>query len=221
LPEVHRAAVYYAPARDDALWRAGCAWLGHDPEAGVAVPQPAVPGLEAATAAPRRYGFHATLRPPMRLARGFGAFLADVEKLAARLAVFAMPPFEVADEFGFIALVPAARAPMLHLLADTCVAVLDEHRLAEDAGAQARRAVGRTASQQQNIALWGYPFVFGDFRFHMTLSNAGAGAALLAAARAHFAQALAQPRVVSSLAVFIEPAPGENFRLAARLKLGE
>ncbi len=216
MPEPWRVAVYYAPERDDPLWEAGCAWLGGDPETGGGVAQPA---LAAATSDPRRYGFHATLKPPMRLRGTFDAFLADVENLARRLTRFEMPRLRVADDFGFLALLAEPSAP-LNELAAACVTELDGHRVPEDAASRAKRAVGRTESQLRNLERWGYPYVLEDWRFHMTLSNTGAARALLEPAQRHFAKALAMPRYFESLAIYIEPAAGENFRLVKRLKLG-
>jgi len=219
LPEPYRAAVYYAPERDDPLWAAGCGWLGGDPEAGLALVQPDVPGIAAATTDPRRYGFHATLKPPMRLGGTFDEFLADVEKLARGLAQFEMPRLRVADDFGFLALL-AEPSAALDEIAAACVTELDAHRLPESEAEQAKRAAGRTESQLRNLARWGYPYVLEDWRFHMTLSNSGATATLLEAARRYFAEALSAPRSFESLAIYIEPGPGETFRLVRRVRLG-
>ena len=65
-----RVAVYYAPRPDDPLFAAGATWLGRDPESDAPAPQPDLPDIVEITAEPRLYGFHATLKPPMRLARG-------------------------------------------------------------------------------------------------------------------------------------------------------
>jgi len=219
LPEPYRAAVYYAPERDDPLWAAGCAWLGGDPETSVLVTQPDVPGIATATTDPRRYGFHATLKPPMRLTGTFDAFLADVEKLAHGLAPFEMQRLQVADDFGFLALL-SEPSTALDELAAACVTELDAHRLPESAAERAKRAVGRTGSQVRNLERWGYPYVLEDWRFHMTLSNTGAAAGLLEPARRYFAEALGAPRSFESLATYIEPGPGESFQLVRRVRLG-
>jgi hypothetical protein len=34
-----------------------------------------------------------------------------------------------------------------------------------------RRAAGLTARQEKMLSRWGYPYVFDDFRFHMTLTS--------------------------------------------------
>jgi hypothetical protein len=219
LPEPYRAAVYYAPEVSDPLWTRGCAWLGRDPERGEAVEPPSVFDLAALTSSPRRYGFHATLKPPMRLAGTFAAFLADVRALAATLQPFALPTLGVVALGRFIALCPVEPSDALQALADACVMRLDAHRRPESDAEQAKRGIGRSASQLRNIARWGYPLVLEDWRFHMTLSNPLEDHRLALAAQTHFAEALAMPRRVESLAVFIEPEPGADFRLAHRVRL--
>jgi len=101
-----QAAVYFAPAADDPLWRAGTAWLGRNPEAGLNIVQPHIvqldiEGLAAATASPRRYGFPATLKPPMALAHGLDRLIDDVRALARDIAPFDAPGFTVARWTGF------------------------------------------------------------------------------------------------------------------------
>ena len=70
-----RYALYFTPAQDDPLTVAAARWLGRDAFSGGRVAQ----GEEAplsdetlreATADPRRYGFHATLKAPFELKAG-------------------------------------------------------------------------------------------------------------------------------------------------------
>ena len=97
-----RFAVYYAPRPDDPLASAGAAWLGRDPETNTRITGPDLPGLANVTAEARRYGFHATLKPPMRLAPGRTWFaLRDAtERLAGSLPAFDLPPLGVAGVGG-------------------------------------------------------------------------------------------------------------------------
>ena len=69
----------------------------------------------AITAEPRLYGFHATLKPPMRLAAGRQWFdvLEAATELADRTAPFALPALAVSDVFGFLALRETAPCPAL------------------------------------------------------------------------------------------------------------
>ena len=64
-----RVALYWAPELDDPLHARASIWLGRDAETGAALAQPDVPGIVEATADPRLYGFHATLKAPFRICR--------------------------------------------------------------------------------------------------------------------------------------------------------
>ncbi len=219
-----RVALYYAPEPDDPLWAAGCSWLGRDAELAVNVAQPAVPGLPALTAAPRRYGFHATLVAPFRLATGWDEAMAAVEALAARCRSFALPPLEVGRHRGCVSLLAPAPCPALPLLHEAALAALDPHRLQPDQADLARRRLpGLDAAEERNLMRWGYPYVREQFRFHMTLA-AGSDDTMLVAAAAHFADALRAPRRLGALCVFTEhAAPGEQapLLLAERFALSD
>jgi putative phosphonate metabolism protein len=220
-----RVAVYYAPQREDALFADGATWLGRDPERGASVPQPDVPNIAEATAEPRLYGFHATLKPPMRVAEGCGWF--DIVKaateLASRTAPFALPRLAVSDVFGFLALRETAPCPPLQALADACVEHLDQFRAPpSDAELARRRRANLTAQQEAMLVRWGYPYVFDTWFFHMTLTRRLTAEEKLLyqpAAERHFARAVVTPRMVTDICLFTQSAPGEAFIIGERLKL--
>jgi len=218
-----RVALYYAPALSDPLWKAACSWLGRDPETAAALPQPDLPDIHAVTADARMYGFHCTLKPPMRLATNYGAFVDDAAALARGIAPFAMPPLHVADLSGFLAVREAEPCPALHALADACVAGVDRHRAPPDAIELARRRKGRlSAAHEANLRRWGYPGVFGEWRFHMTLTRRltdSERALFQPAAVAHLANALPHPRRVDEICVFTQAGTGAPFTIAERLPL--
>jgi uncharacterized protein DUF1045 len=57
-------------------------------------------------------------------------------------------------------------------LAGDCTTIFDAFRAPMSARERARRlASGLNHSQIQNLDRWGYPHLFGDFRFHMTLTG--------------------------------------------------
>ena len=217
-----RYAVYYTPAPSHALWHAGCDWLQRDPAADEAR-QP----TRAHVSEPWRYGFHATLKPPMRLAPGCSeAGLREaVAQLAQRTARFVMPALSVQWLGDFLALQPLALLPATHplrRLADACVTELDAWR-AEPTPDELQRRLATPMSAEQRALLQrhGYPHVLGHWRFHMTLSNslppdAALRDAMHQAASQHFGAALGQPLACDALSLLVEPAPGQPFRLLHR-----
>ena len=218
-----RAALYYAPELDDPLWAAGCTWLGRNPETGATLAQPDVPGLHAITADPRRYGFHGTLKPPMRLSTTFPALVDDAARLAAGLAPFTLPTLAVTDIAGFLALCETTPCPPLNALADACVTGLDAHRAPPDPAELARRRRHPLSpAEDAMLARWGYPHVLETWRFHLTLTQRLApdvSAVTRAAAEQYFAALLA-PRPVRSVCLYTEREPGAPFLLAERFPLG-
>ena len=217
-----RAAIYYAPRETDPLWAAGCAWLGRDPASGRTLPCP--PDRTALVGDPCRYGFHATLKPPMRLAHPWHALMEDAAALARRLAPFALPPLAVVALAGFLALRETEACPALQALADACVTELDAHRVPPDADEIARRRRASLTPLQDRMLLdWGYPYVLGTWRFHMTLTRRltpEERPVWLPAAQRLFAGAVALERRVDSICLFTQPEAGAAFLLAERLDLG-
>jgi putative phosphonate metabolism protein len=218
-----RLAVYWAPEPDTALARLGAAWLGRDAETGATPERPDTAlDAERLTARPRRYGLHATLKPPLRLARGVApeAFDAMLAELAGRLAPVEAPPLAVDTGLGFAALRPAAPCPALDRLAAACVTGLDGFRAPPaPAEIEARRAAGLSPGQEENLRHWGYPYVLGAFRFHLTLTGplAEAEKAPVSAALADlFAPALGGPLRIRHLCLFGDPGGGLPFRLLRR-----
>jgi len=222
-----RYALYFAPDRDTPLWERGCRWLGRDPERDGPLPQPAVPGWDAAglatlTAAARAYGLHATLKPPFLLRAGV-----ETDVLHTRLASFCrtrggfdLPALSVARLSRFLALRPAAASAALQALADACVVEFDDLRapLSEEEASR-RRAAGLDARQEALLQQYGYPYVLDQFRFHLTLTDpvdATSADRLIAWLTDYFAPALCQPIHVSGVCLFVQREPGADFRLARR-----
>ncbi|HUH83390.1 MAG TPA: DUF1045 domain-containing protein [Stellaceae bacterium] len=222
-----RYAIYWAPHAGSALARLGEAWLGRSAEGAVVGARPVVAGfgaamLDATTAEPRRYGLHATLKPPFRLAPGRHAEgLAEaMVDLARRLAPVSPPPLRLKRMERFLALVPSGASLALTSLAARCVAHFDDYRAPPDADEIARRErAGLTAAQQENLRRWGYPYVMAEFRFHVTLTgplDPETAARLEPALAALFAPAVAAPLDIRELALFREPVPGAPFELVQR-----
>jgi hypothetical protein len=186
--------------------------------------------LARLTAAPRRYGWHATLKAPFALAPGVDWLMLHhaVQTLASSLRSLRMPPMQVERIDDFLALVPMAGHAAnsdIQAVAAACVtqlqplaAVLSERDLAR------RRAAGLTPRQDELLRQWGYPFVLDEFRFHMSLTGSLAGAddetvELVQDAADQFFADL-PPLHFGSLALFAEPTPGADFVLLDHLELG-
>ena len=222
-----RYAVYWAPRAGSDLARLGAAWLGRDAEADRPVARPDLGvDLAAHTERPRRYGFHATLKPPFALAEGCDAAALDraVAQLAASLAPVSAPGLALDTGLGFLALRPAGPAPALDALAARVVEALEPFRapLASDEIAR-RRAHGLAPREEALLLRWGYPYVMEAFRFHLTLTGPVSGLEahhLTTAARVHFAPAFAARLSVGELCLFADPGGGAPFRLLRRHPLG-
>ncbi|PWG17100.1 DUF1045 domain-containing protein [Salibaculum griseiflavum] len=167
-----RFAIYYLPPEGGDLARFGAHWLGWDVDAACTIQQD--PDLSALTETPRKYGFHATIKPPFRLKKGIDpTALAD----ATRRFCAATPPIALAGLSvrcigGFVALLPDGPTNQIDALAASCVETLDRFRARPaEAELAKRRAVGLTPEQDRNLHRWGYPHVMDEFRFHMTLSS--------------------------------------------------
>jgi putative phosphonate metabolism protein len=224
-PAEARLALYWAPELDDPLHRLGSSWLGRDAETGASLPQPALPGfdLAALTADPRGYGLHATLKPPFHLASGWAEAIGAAEALAARTAPFTLPPLAVQDLDGFLALREAMPCPALQDFAAACVEALDPCRAPPGAAELARRRhAGLSPTQAALLERWGYPYVFSEWRFHVTLTrrlSAAEKAAVLPAVTEFLGEAPGRPRLVQELCLFTQSGPGAPFLVAQRLPL--
>lgn len=222
-----RYAIYALPEPGSALEAFGRAVLGYDNVTGEGVPHPeSLKDLTAVTAGARVYGFHATLKAPSRLAPGCDEadLLAGLRRLASAHPPVLVGELAVVALGRFIALVPVAPPPSLGLLAAECVAALDPFRAPLNEAERAKRRPDRLSPRGRALLdRWGYPYVFEEFRFHMTLTDALPDEALVgwrARLAASFAASGAGPLTIGSLALLRQDA-GAPFRLLARIPFGD
>lgn len=221
-----RYAIYYTPPAADDLTRRAAAWLGRDPFTGERLERPQLPGLEgldleALTEDPRHYGFHATLKAPFELAPEAteATLVAFAEGFAARQAPFEaqIAPASLGRFLAFRLAQPSQEMQALHA---ACVRAFDPFRAPlGEADLTRRRKAPLTPEQDAKLVAWGYPYVFEDFRFHMTLtgslSDAAVAERLLAALQAHFSD-LSGAHRFSGVAIFRQDDRSAPFRVLER-----
>ena len=169
-----RFAIYHLP--DAKLGRVGSSWLGWDAREGRALPHPDLPlPIDKLVATPARYGFHATLKAPFRLADGATAqeVAGAMRAICAQLSGFEMP-VSLQDDWGFMALRPEGPPPpQLIALEAALVTRLDHLRAPLTEAERARRHPDRLPPKAlAHLDHWGYPFVLDAFQYHLTLTGA-------------------------------------------------
>lgn len=221
--KMKRYAVYYAPP-EGKFAAAAAQWLGWDLAHGRALPPVGVLDGQDITQTPRKYGFHATIKPPFRLAGGvdLAQFCTATERLAASLQKVTLPVLKFALLEGFLALIPAAPSADLQDLAAEVVRALDPYRAPLTPAEIARRRPEMlTPRQRELLGIYGYPYVMEQFQFHLTLSGAlgpDQTAAAMAAAQSHFAGVVPQPFILADLCLCGEDDLGQ-FHLLHRYPL--
>lgn len=168
-----RYAIYDLP-ENEKLAESGAHWLGWDTLNACNVPAPDFPGIESVTSVPRKYGFHATLKPPFRLADdcSFDALSEAVSQLASKSMPAVCNSLKVSTIGSFLAITPAAETSQIDQLAFQCVTSLDHLRAPlTDAEMSRRRAPGLTERQEQLLQDWGYPYIADEFNYHITLTG--------------------------------------------------
>lgn len=216
-----RYAIYFTPVPGP-LAAFGASWLGWDPVRGAPCPHPALDlPLSEITATPRKYGLHATMKPPFRLAPG-ATEAALAEAFAAFCGTHAPVPLDalaLARLGRFLALRPVGDETALNALAAATVRGLEPFRARlTEAEVARRRARPLTPAQEANLTAFGYPYVMEAFRFHITLTGdlpPEALAAVEAALAPQLAPLLPRPFVIDALSLMGEDEEG-RFHLIHR-----
>lgn len=223
-----RYALFFAPPATSPLWQQGSRWLGRDACTGAALAQPGFRGIDPEiiaelTREPSRYGFHATLVAPFRLKDGLDepTLYQAVAEFAGRQQLLAIPPLTVAQLDHFFCLRPMRYAAPLQALAAQCTRAFDRFRAPLNPSELARRKAAPLSGQEKkNLELWGYPYVFEQFRFHFTLTarmtDGTCKDRVHVALLETFEPLLNDPLRIDALCLFAEPAPGQPLRCVQR-----
>ena len=225
-----RYAIYFCPEPGTPLADLGDRWLGRERDAFASASIPLPPGIlsedwDRITESARRYGFHATLKPPFQLEAGLRLedLLAELRAFAADRCSFIAPALQVQQIGRFLALLLSSESAEFAGLAAECVRVFDRFRKpASDAELARRSSEYLSEREREHLVSWGYPYVLDTWKFHMTLT-CSLPQQKLALLRPHlaalFADACAQPLQISAICLLEEPAPGQPFHVLERMDL--
>lgn len=216
-----RFAVYFVLPKDNPIYRIASTWLGHDAYTGLDKPLTRLPkrlkALQDLASNPSTYGFHATLKAPFRLrgnktrdqlVEAFHAFCAQTE-------AFRCDTLSLRRIGHFIALTPTLPCERLDLLAAECTEFFEPFR-SELSPQEIEKRKPHKLSERQKMLLeqWGYPYVFDEFRFHMTLTNSLDDSELIEvmdALQEGFSALLNQPLEVAKLCLLYQARPEDHF----------
>jgi putative phosphonate metabolism protein len=226
-----RYAIYFVPDPDSELADFGARWLGHDVETGTTFAAPVIPGLEAGSwqgrvSEPARYGLHATMKAPFRLAEGRGetALVEALREFAHSVTPVRVPVLSLKNLRGFFALMPALRNDLLEDLSGRAVRAFDGFRAPLSEAETARRqAVSLSDRQQTNLDRWGYPYVFDEASFHITLTGKTSredAAGVEEILTDFFEPVIGRSLIVDRVALAVEREPGARFEVLAAATLG-
>jgi len=229
IDQFERYAIYFAPEYGSDLARLGNQWLGLDPESGTFLERPEIDSVGAAeieeiTRSPARYGFHGTLKPPFYLDedRRVDELELAVELLARNTAPFELGSLALRSLNGFLALIPEHPPADSSNLANACVANLDIFRRVPSDAELARRRKNLSGRQEKLLRKWGYPYVFEEFRFHMTLTERlelRLREKVEAALTQYFEPIFSQQIWCKEICLFGDPGNAGPFRLLGRYPL--
>lgn len=210
-----RYAVYYTPHQQHPLSACVETWLGRNAFTDDAVDTSH--GLDHFLDSPRKYGFHGTLKAPFHLADGVHEeeLVELFDCFAASHLTFTMDKMELVRLGTFFALVPAEQPKALVTLAEDVVRTFEPMRAPlSETDIQRRNPDKLSTRQRENLMRWGYPYVFEDFNFHLTLTSSieeSDQETMETAIRAHFSDFLNKPLVVTTLGLFVERERGSPF----------
>jgi putative phosphonate metabolism protein len=225
-----RFAIYFAPSATSNLWERAATWLGRDANDGDLFNGP-VAGIDRdrllnLTQSANRYGFHATLKAPMALADGYteADLRAALDEFAARHRPVNLGKLRLASLQGFLALMVDGENEALADFAAHVVEDFDPFRAPMSTKDYAARASkGLSERQIELLGAYGYPYVFEQFRFHMTLTDRlGDEDAqdIAQAAATWFGPVLEDEVILDRLSLFHEPEAGKPFRRVGDFRLG-
>ena len=217
-----RYAIYYIP--DLPLFQIGSDWLGWN----------SISGQETTlfsdhrriTGRPRKYGFHATVKPPFTLeSHSTQGDLQDAfQAFCATISPATGGTLKISRLGRFLAMTQDVQSKDVTQLAASTVSYFDRFRAPLSENDIEKRRRRRLTPQQDALMLrWGYPYVMQEFKFHMTLTGPLAPNEIDAveqSANTRFQEFIGQSLNMASLALLGEDRDSGRFHVIERLSLG-
>jgi len=174
-----RYAIYYAPLENSELDIFGKCWLGWDPYKGSQTNKsdfsklPDFEKFSKFVVAPKQYGFHGTIKAPFRLKDGFtyNDLENQVGEISKQIHSFYLDQLIIKKLGNFIGLIPTNNLKV-NAVSNKFVKELDYLRdELSESEIKKRKPHKLTSNQKQLLFKWGYPYVFNEFKFHLTLTS--------------------------------------------------
>lgn len=176
-----RYAIYFTLPMSNPIYQIASRWLDYDVYNGKrsTIPEeidiaPCYNHFRSHTSSPRQYGFHATLKPPFRLnkEKSPDQLIRALQEFSISTEAFECTPLSIQRIGRFLALMPDQPCRSLHELAAQCVETFEPFRAPLTEVEYQKRQPEKLSSRQRALLdQWGYPYVYDEFRFHMTLTN--------------------------------------------------
>lgn len=217
-----RYAIYYIP--DQPLFQIGSDWLGWNSITGQETTLSA--DHRRITDRPRKYGFHATVKPPFSLASNStqGDLQDAFQTFCATVSPATGGTLKISRLGRFLAMTQDVQSNEVTELAASTVSHFDKFRAPlSDNDIEKRRQRRLTPQQDALMLRWGYPYVMQEFKFHMTLTDPLAHDTIddiERRANSMFHDFLDQSLNISSLALLGEQEGSGRFHVIERLSLG-
>ena len=217
-----RYAIYYIP--DLPLFQIGSDWLGWNSITGQETTLSA--DHRRITDRPRKYGFHATVKPPFSLGSNStqGELQDAFQTFCATVSPATGGTLKISRLGRFLAMTQDVQSNEVTELAASTVSHFDKFRAPlSDNDIQKRRQRRLTPQQDALMLRWGYPYVMQEFKFHMTLTGPLQNDEIDAIehdANTRFWEFLGQPLKIASLALLGEDSDSGRFHVVDKLSLG-
>ena len=216
-----RYAIYYIP--DLPLFQIGSDWLGWNSLTGQESTLSA--NHHRITDRPRKYGFHATMKPPFSLASNStqGELQDAFQAFCATVSPATGGTLKISRLGRFLAMTQDVQSNDVTDLAASTVSHFDKFRAPlSDNDIQKRRQRRLTPEQDALMLRWGYPYVMQEFKFHMTLTGPLQNDEIVSIeqlANTRFQEFIGQSLNIASLALLGEDRDSGRFHVIEKLSL--